>query len=106
MSCDNGSLQKAKKVGGSIVAVKTIDTIKIVDDDGIIKSTPDRNSLWNAQTPQIFDYKLIYSLHKKYKEYSFTDDALLFEKDGLPVAICEGSYSNFKITTLQDIEKL
>ena len=99
-------LEKAKQIGGAIVAVKTIDTIKIVDEDGIIKSTPDRNFLWNAQTPQIFDYKLIYSLHQKYKDYSFTDDSLLYEKEELPVAICEGSYSNFKITTLQDLEKL
>ena len=57
-------LEKAKNIGASIVAVKTIDTIKIVDKNGIISSTPDRNTLWNAQTPQIFKYDTIYSLHK------------------------------------------
>lgn len=99
-------LEKAKCVGASIVAVKTIDTIKIVDKNGIISSTPDRNTLWNAQTPQIFKYDLIFSLHEKYKGINFTDDSLLFEKDNLPVSITEGEYSNFKITTLQDLEKL
>ncbi len=96
-------LEKAKNIGASIVAVKTIDTIKIVDKNGIISSTPDRNTLWNAQTPQIFKYDTIYSLHKKYIGMNFTDDALLFEKENLPVAISEGEYSNLKITTLQDL---
>ena len=99
-------LSRAQSVGASIVAVKTIDTIKIVDENGIISSTPDRASLWNAQTPQIFKYDVIFSLHKKYQNRNFTDDSLLFEVENLPVAITEGEYSNFKITTLQDLEKL
>ena len=99
-------LNKAKEVGGAIVAVKTIDTIKVVNNNGIIISTPDRNTLWNAQTPQIFKYDLIHSLHEKYAKSNFTDDALLFEVENLPVAICEGEYSNFKITTIEDLEKM
>lgn len=97
-------LEKAKQYGGAIVAVKTIDTIKIVDENGFIKSTPERRTLWNAQTPQIFKYDLIYSLHQKYSGKNFTDDSLLFEEEGLKVAICEGDYSNKKITTLQDVK--
>lgn len=97
-------LQKAKQFGGAIVAVKTIDTIKIVDETGFIKSTPERKTLWNAQTPQIFKYDLILSLHKKYAGRNFTDDSLLFEEEGLKVAICEGDYSNRKITTIQDVK--
>lgn len=97
-------LEKAKQYGGAIVAVKTIDTIKIVDENGFIKSTPERKTLWNAQTPQIFKYDLIYSLHQKYSGKNFTDDSLLFEEEGLRVAICEGDYSNKKITTLQDVK--
>lgn len=97
-------LEKAKQYGGAIVAVKTIDTIKIVDETGFIKLTPDRKTLWNAQTPQIFKYDLITSLHEKYADKNFTDDSLLFEVEGLKVAICEGDYSNKKITTLQDVK--
>lgn len=99
-------LNKAKEVGGAIVAVKTVDTIKIVDEKDIISSTPDRKFLWNAQTPQIFKYDLIYSLHEKYSGSNFTDDSLLFEVENLPVAVCEGEYSNFKITTLNDVAKI
>lgn len=99
-------LNNAKDIGASIVAVKTVDTIKIVDKNGIISSTPDRNFLWNAQTPQIFKYDLIYRLHEKYSNCEFTDDSLLFEKEGLPVVITQGDYSNFKITTIDDIKRV
>ncbi len=102
----NDCLENAKKIGASIVAVKTVDTIKIVDKNGIITSTPDRNYLWNAQTPQIFNYDLIYRLHEKYASSVFTDDSLLFEKEGLPVSITEGDYSNFKITTIDDVNRI
>ncbi len=97
-------LNKAYKTSAAIVAVKTIDTVKIVDDNGVIISTPDRKTLWNAQTPQIFDYKKILELHKKYIGYDFTDDACIFEKENKPVAIVQGEYSNFKITTLSDVK--
>lgn len=99
-------LNKARETKAAIVAVKTTDTVKIVNDNGVIKSTPDRNFLWNAQTPQIFEYDLIYALHKKFAGQSFTDDSLLCEKAGIPVFITEGEYSNIKITTENDVKTL
>ena len=96
-------LDTAKEKGAAIAAVKSIDTVKVVDKTGKIISTPDRNTLWNAQTPQVFKYNLIYELHKKYMGANYTDDALLFEKEGLPVFIAESDYSNYKITTLNDV---
>ena len=97
-------LKKAYETSAAIAAVKTIDTVKIVADNGMIISTPERKTLWNAQTPQIFEYKKILELHKKYKDFNFTDDSCLFEKEGLPVAIVEGDYSNYKITTVSDVK--
>ncbi len=96
-------IENAKKYGASIVAVKTVDTIKLASADGFINSTLDRNFLWNAQTPQIFEYKKIFELHKLLKNKNFTDDSLLFEYYKYPVYITEGDYSNFKITTVDDI---
>ena len=95
---------KLPLLSAAIAAVKTIDTVKIVADNGMIISTPERKTLWNAQTPQIFEYKKILELHKKYKDFNFTDDSCLFEKEGLPVAIVEGDYSNYKITTVSDVK--
>lgn len=97
-------LENAKIYGAAIVGVKTTDTIKVVDDEGKVISTPQRNTLWNAQTPQIFSYSKIFELHKKYRGKNFTDDSLLFEQEGLPVMIQEGEYSNIKITTIYDLQ--
>ncbi len=96
-------LNKAFETNAAIAAVRSIDTVKVVDEQGKIINTPDRKTLWNAQTPQIFKYNLIFELHKKYQGENFTDDALLFEKEGLPVYVSESEYSNYKITTLSDV---
>ena len=53
-------LKKAMEKGAAITAVKATDTIKKVDDTGKIIETPDRNTLWCVQTPQIFSYKTIF----------------------------------------------
>jgi len=40
--------------GSAIAACKCKDTVKIADKKGFIESTPEREYLWLAQTPQIF----------------------------------------------------
>ena len=100
------SIEMVKQKKACIVAVKTTDTIKVVDENMCIKSTPNRAELWNAQTPQVFDYQLIYDLHKKYSNENYTDDSLLCEKDNIPVFIVEGEYSNIKITTIEDVKSI
>lgn len=86
-----------------IVAVRTIDTIKIVDKNYKIIETPNRDNLWNVQTPQIFDYNLIFDAHKKLEGQSFSDDGGLLEFLNKDVYIFEGDYTNFKITTTNDL---
>ena len=87
----------------AIVAVKAVDTIKVVKQDGEIINTPDRDTLWAVQTPQIFDYEMIMDVHKKLEGQSFSDDAGMVEASGMKVFVSEGSYSNIKITTKKDI---
>ena len=90
---------------GLIAAVPVKDTIKVVDEKGIIQSTPQRSQLWAAQTPQAFDFKLLKECHKKAIElgWEVTDDAALFEKCGLPVQVVAGEETNLKVTTPQDL---
>ena len=97
-------LEKALASKAAIVGVKAVDTIKIVKENNEIADTPDRNTLWCVQTPQIFDYKLILEAHKKLEGKNFSDDAGLLEYLGEKVYITEGSRSNIKITTPQDLE--
>lgn len=84
------------------------DTIKIVDKNGFVKETPDRNTLWMIQTPQVFDASLIkeaYSRLMQKKDSGVTDDAMVVEQMlRLPVKLFQGSYENIKITTPGDLE--
>ncbi len=97
------TIEQVKEQKAVTVAVKTIDTIKVVDEDLKIIKTLKRDNLWNIQTPQAFEYKLILKAHEDLKGESFTDDAGLIEFLGGSVFIVEGEYSNFKITTIEDL---
>jgi 2-C-methyl-D-erythritol 4-phosphate cytidylyltransferase len=89
---------------GALVAVPVKDTIKTVCN-GQVTGTPDRDTLWQAQTPQSFIFKDIHSAHSRAEQESFlgTDDASLLERDGGVVRIIRGDYRNIKITTPEDL---
>lgn len=94
-------LTKEKKA--VCVGIMAIDTIKVVENEKIIK-TLDRKSIFQAQTPQAFEFNLIKNLHKKYKNNpNFTDDSSLAEADNIDVYYLEGSIINKKITTKADL---
>ncbi|MCX7594717.1 MAG: 2-C-methyl-D-erythritol 4-phosphate cytidylyltransferase [Fischerella sp.] len=97
--------QAVRKCQGLIAAVPVKDTIKVVDEHGIIQSTPERRQLWAAQTPQGFDVKLLKQCHAEgmRQGWEVTDDAALFEKCGYQVQIVEGEETNLKVTTPQDL---
>ena len=87
-----------------IVGVPAKDTIKEVAD-GLISNTPDRQRLWQAQTPQGFRYQQISTAFAQADAEQFlgTDDASLLERYGMPVAMLQGDYRNIKVTTPEDL---
>lgn len=95
----------AKESGASVVAVPVKDTVKIVNENMEVSHTPNRETLWAVQTPQIFKYKLLLDAYEKLQNSNmkFTDDAMLIEKLGHIVKIIKGSYENIKITTPEDL---
>ncbi|MBD2778776.1 2-C-methyl-D-erythritol 4-phosphate cytidylyltransferase [Iningainema tapete] len=97
--------QTLLQCSGLIAAVPVKDTIKVVDENGIIQSTPDRRRLWAAQTPQGFDVQLLKQCHAQgiQQGWEVTDDAALFEKCGYEVKIVQGEETNLKVTTPQDL---
>jgi 2-C-methyl-D-erythritol 4-phosphate cytidylyltransferase len=99
------SIDAAIDTGAAVVAVRPKDTVKISDTENYINSTPVRNLLWLAQTPQAFQFSLIKKAFVEARTAGFygTDDAILIERINLPVKIVEGSYNNIKITTPEDI---
>lgn len=97
-----------KKYGAAVAAVPVKDTIKIADEQGFAKLTPDRSSLWQIQTPQCFSYKLALSAYKTMisddNKGNITDDAMVIEKyTDVKVKLTMGEYNNIKITTPEDI---
>ena len=77
----------------------------IVIADGKVAATPDRRTLFLAQTPQAFSRAEYFAAmaDAKAQGLDFTDDAQLFELTGRPVHIVEGHFDNLKITTPEDV---
>lgn len=90
----------AYRKGAAIAAVPVKDTIRDIES-----GTLDRSRLYSVQTPQGFQFGLIYIAVKKACEERFygTDDGSLAEREGTMPEIVEGSYSNIKITTPEDL---
>ena len=61
----NRMINEVMEYRAIIAAVKTKDTVKIVDENGYVCSTPERNNVWNVQTPQAFTYDLLKSAYDK-----------------------------------------
>lgn len=99
-------IQDVRRYKACVMSVKTKDTIKICDENGFVKETPDRAFLWNAQTPQAFSLELIKKAYDKIIQdgITVTDDAAAAEYIGAKVKITEGSYTNIKITTPDDLK--
>ncbi|MDR0977509.1 MAG: 2-C-methyl-D-erythritol 4-phosphate cytidylyltransferase [Endomicrobium sp.] len=95
-------LREAKKTKASIAVGKTTDTIKLVSSSGQVVTTLDRAALRNAQTPQIFETKILKKAYSGKIPTATTDDSQLVEKLKIKVSAVETKFPNFKITTKQD----
>ncbi len=99
------TVDHAKKGECVTVGVPIKDTIKEVNEKGMVRQTLERSRLWAIQTPQAFPVK---TLKQAYEEASRqrlygTDDATLVERAGGAVKVIMGSYENIKITTPEDL---
>ena len=101
-------LQKVKETGACVIGMPSKDTVKLSDEEGYVKETPNRKCVWTIQTPQIFSYSLIREAHDSIRQKDMskiTDDAMVVEQEtGAKGALAEGSYQNIKITTPEDMK--
>ena len=106
-------VKSVKECKTAVAAMPSKDTVKIVDDKNMVISTPNRNTVWNIQTPQAFDFVLIKDAYERMsrradslalKGIKITDDAMVTENfSSVRVKLIEGSYRNIKITTPEDM---
>lgn len=94
---------------GGILAIPAIDTVKVVENNNIIKKTIPRNHIYLAQTPQMFRYQILFTALKScinncINKYNLTDEASAVETLGLPIKIVMGSCQNIKVTYPEDLQ--
>ena len=90
---------------GAIAAAPVTDTVHAVERDGLIAATPDRATLWAAQTPQVFRADLLRRALDAPEEVlaAATDDAALVRAAGGRVRVVEAPRENIKVTTPADL---
>ena len=97
---------EAVRGGKAVIAATPVtDTIKQVDESGVITATPNRAELWAAQTPQAFSVDELRQGHREARAngWTVTDDASLYERLGWPVNVLDAGPSNIKVTTPFDL---
>jgi len=97
-------IAKAQESGAALAAVPTQDTTKF-SENGKVRQTLNRETLWLAQTPQVFRVKILTEALQKARDDRFygTDCSSLVERLSIPVCLVQGSPENIKITTPADI---
>lgn len=95
----------AVKFKAVIPVLNISDTIKQVKEKDIVSTLP-RENLKRAQTPQAFEYKLLYDafVHAYKNNFKATDESSILENYGFPVKFIEGEESNIKITKKSDLK--
>jgi len=97
------ALDEVRVSGAAIAAVPVKDTIKVVGAEQVISDTPDRATLWAAQTPQAFAYQILLDAHRD-EDAEYTDDSAMVEAAGHRVTVFRGEYENLKVTTPEDLD--
>jgi 2-C-methyl-D-erythritol 4-phosphate cytidylyltransferase len=95
-------LTAARETGAAACALPAQDTVKRVNEQGVVVRTLNRRRLWLIQTPQVFRYDILREAHGRSRRAA-TDDAALVERLGHRVRVYPGSPRNIKVTTTDDL---
>lgn len=99
------TVRAAYQYRAAVAAEKTVDTVKLADQDGFISDTLNREYIWLVKTPQVFHcdvYRVAAYMAKKEKT-AVTDDSMLCERLGFRVKLVECGPDNIKLTYSQDL---
>lgn len=102
-----GSIQMCRKKGMGVAATHIMDTIMHAENEKEGYQSINRYDIMKVQTPQAFDFKLIWNLHEKAIKQGCVgawDNSSMVTKLGEKVYFSEGSDLNLKINTKEDVE--
>lgn len=99
------TIDAAFKHRAALAAEKSIDTIKIVDKDGFITETVNRELVWLAKTPQVFlaDMYRAAAYTAAKEDFEATDDCMLCERLGFKIIPVDCGSENIKLTSYDDL---
>lgn len=100
-------VEGARKYNAVVPALKSVDTLKSVDDGSVVLETLDREHVVRVQTPQGFSADILKGAltHAVSSGGTFTDDASAVEALGFKVHCVPGDESNIKLTVPGDYER-
>ena len=88
---------------GGLLAIPVADTLKRDDGSGHVAATEPREGLWQAQTPQMFRYGVLFDAYRSDRALDATDEAQAVELSGKHPRLIQGSSANIKITYPADL---
>lgn len=100
-------LQQAAESGSAVPVVPAVDTLRLLEmRDGVLTAggtLPDRSKIFAVQTPQVFYSEILKDAYVQAFDTSFTDDASVVARKGIPLTYVQGERYNLKITTPEDL---
>ncbi len=102
------NINGAKKYGAVVTAVAATDTMLISNDQEKVTSIPQRETVYKEQTPTSVNLKKLIELENnltKEEKSKITGTAQIFIYNNCDIKIVNGSDSNFKITTKEDLDR-
>lgn len=108
LSAVSEAIEVAARQGAAVLGVPAVDTVKLVDERGVVTSTPSRERVWLAHTPQVVKKNLLLKAYEYAREngYRGTDEASLVEYAGMEVCMVKGNPENIKITWPGDLVRV
>ena len=90
---------------GGLLAMPVRDTMKRSGADQTVSETVDREGLWHALTPQLFDSRILKQVLEQALQDNFlvTDESSAMEHAGYRPQLVSGSEDNIKITCPGDL---
>ena len=100
------TLDAAAAYMSAVPVIRSTDTLKAIDEDGLITGSVDRERTVRVQTPQVFNADLIKgALTKAVSDgLTLTDDCSTIEIMGIKTHTVDGDEDNIKLTTPRDIQ--
>lgn len=99
------TVRAADEFYAAVPVVRSTDTLKVLDEKGVVTGSVDRETIFRVQTPQVFRADLIKgALTEAMKRgLPITDDCSAMELMGIQTHTVEGDEDNLKLTTPRDM---